>query len=386
MVVVSAATPVRPYLRTELIIERQQDGETLHYLVKDPTNGKYWQCGTSLYALLCLCDGQSTVDELLARYTQETQIMLRPEQLDFALERFAVQGFFQRSDGVPVAPAPPRLLRLWRLLNPGRFTRRWRLFPTGPLLQPLTTSLRWLLAPPFLVGYGVLMLAALWILWQGGWNDGVLIVVMQLYAEVSLVTWGQFLVMLFLVMLVHESAHGMVLQRFGRQPGYFGVAICPWAGIFCYVEIGEIWRLSSRRERVAVSLAGPAASMLCGSVGALAWALLGPASIFVAWAAALMVAGVLTALYNLFPIFRTDGYFALSDWLRLPNLDSKSYAFLWQLFSRPFVHRQVERRPLAHQLILAVYGIASALLTLWVLFVAGEFLLKVVVFVVSQFI
>ena len=208
---------------------------------------------------------------------------------------------------------------------------------------------------------------------------------MGLYGKVSLGTWGQFLVALFITMLVHEGAHGLTLQHFGRKPGYFGLAFSPWAGIFCYVEIGEVWRLSSRRQRVAVSLAGPLASLLVGSVGTLVWEFLPLDAMLSSWAAVLIAAGILTAIYNLFPFFRTDGYFALSDWLRLPNLDRKAQRFLMQILSRPFRHQQeTEHLSIGQQVFLVGYSILALLIMLWITWVVGGFLWKVVTVVVPR--
>ena len=120
-----------PRLRSDLIIEIQRDGDTLRHLITDPTNGRYWQCGTSLYQLLCLCNGELATTDILTRYTEQTHIPLRPEQLDLALSRFEKQGFLVHDATDSIESQPEQQAKTHRLLNSARFVKRWRLFPTS---------------------------------------------------------------------------------------------------------------------------------------------------------------------------------------------------------------------------------------------------------------
>ncbi|GHO94652.1 hypothetical protein KSF_047000 [Reticulibacter mediterranei] len=371
-----------PQLRSDLVIEQQHEGKNLKYLIIDPVNGRYWQCGPSLYHLLTLCTGEYTLAEMMARYRELTQVSLTSEQLESALRKFAEQGFLDHHASPP-RPRYARRLFSWlsrRPLSLELLIMRWRLFPADGLLQRLEPSTRWIFSPVFFVCWAVLMAITIWLLASGGWDAGILPVAMELYGHISFLAWGQFLIVLLVTAFIHESAHGITLQHFGRHPGHFGLAFSPLAGVFFYVEIGEIWRLNKRQHRVAVSLAGPLASSVIGAVGTIVWSLVPPDVPSSSWAEMFMVAGVLTAIYNVLPFFRTDGYFALTDWIHTPNLDRKARKYLIHLICRPF-HRQPQTEPLAlsQHFLLAGYGVIAWLATLWLLWIVGSFFIRLIV-------
>lgn len=387
---------VRPRLRQDLIIEEQRDENIIRYLIIDPSKNRYWQCGAAQHALLALLTGELTCDEILQRYSALTHIRLRSEQLDRVLTKLHTLGFLanEKSKGNETGQAPPDASRQLRLATPGemvfsRFTaKRWRLFPVQKLLFLKEQQARWFFQPGAFVLYAILAFATAWILLPGeGWRRGIAPLLVRLYIQISPASWGELLLALFLTALIHELAHALTLRHFGRQPGYLGVGISLFAGAFCYVEIGEIWRLSSRRQRVAVSLAGPLGSLIAGSLGALTWRFFSHNQAIAPWAAALMTAGVLTAIYNLFPFWRTDGYFALTDWLRLPHLDRKAQVELIHIFRSLCRHqRDTERRPpLGQRLALAGYSVIAMLMTFWLLVAILGLLWEIIVTVVLHF-
>jgi hypothetical protein len=359
-----------PRLRPDLVIEKQDDGTTVRYLIIDRARVRYWQCGATQYKLLTLFTGELTPDEIVAQYIEQTRIRLRREQLDAVLHKLEELGFLAhdtlvRADRSSSPPAKTRRSFSW----PHSLTKRWRLFPSQRLLGPLETYTRWLFSPGFFVLCALLSVITGWIVVHDGWTQGIVPIWLGLYLHPSLADWGQLTTALLLTAVVHESAHGLTLQHFGSQPGYYGMGISLKGGIFFYVEIGEIWRLNMRGQRIAVSLAGPLASLLMGAVGALAWWILPRSTGLSPWAAALMAAGVLTTLYNLIPFFRTDGYFVLSDWVQIPNLDRKAQAYLLQNLFRPLRRQPLPtpRLPVKQQLLLAGYGVFAWLTSLWLI-------------------
>jgi peroxiredoxin/uncharacterized membrane protein YphA (DoxX/SURF4 family) len=371
-----------PRLRPDLVIEKQGDGDTLRYLIIDPARDHYWQCGASQYKLLTLFTGELTPEEIVARYSEQTHIRLRPEQLDVVLSKLEDLGFLAHDHPVQAAissPLPVKARR--RFAFPRSVTRRWRLFPAQRLLAPLEVHTRWLFSPSFLALCALLSMVTAWVVVHDGWTQGIVPIWLGLYLHPSLAVWGQFTAALLVTAVIHESAHGLTLQHFGRQPGYYGLGVSLRGGVFFYMEISEIWRLNARSQRVAVSLAGPLASLLIGTVGTLLWWILPRSAALSPWAAALMAAGVLTAMYNMIPFFRTDGYFALSDWVEIPNLDRKAQAYLLQTIFRLFRRQQQSERkfPLTQQFFLAGYGVFAWLTSFWLMLLTVGFFLWVVV-------
>lgn len=370
-----------PQLRPDLVIEMQGEGKALRYLIIDPVSSRYFQCGQAQYVLLTLFTGELTYTEILKRYSEQTHIRLRPEQLDAALAKLKELNFLASSDALPTLTESTSPVAVRHRKRQWRFTRRWRLFPAQRILLPLEAPTRWLFTLPFLVCCSFLMLATWWIITHGGWSQGIAPVLIGLYNRPSLSTWEVFILAILLTAFVHECAHALTLQHFGRKPGYFGVGVAFPIGIFFYAEIGEVWRLTNRRQRVSVSLAGPLASLLVGAVGALIWWIL---PFNVTWSprlAILMTAGVTTGLLNLFPFVRTDGYFALADWVGIPNLGRQSRAYIMQALLRPFRTQQkpTQKLALSQHILFAGYGAIASLLTIWLVWAVSGFVLRAVV-------
>jgi len=371
----------RPQLRPDLVIEMQGEGKTVRYLIVDPISNRYFQCGQAQYVLLTLFTGDLTQTDIIMRYREQTHILLRPEQLDAALAKLETLQFLVAGDAPPRLPASTPSVPRQQGRKAWRFTRRWRLFPAQRILLPLETTTRWLFTAPFLTCCGLLIFAAWWVITHGGWSQGIAPVLISLYNRPSLATWGVFLFAILITAFVHECAHALTLQHFGRKPGHFGIGVAVPVGIFFYAEIGEVWRLTKRGQRVSVSLAGPLASLLVGAVGALLWWTIPFNVTWSPWLAILMTAGSTTGLLNLIPFVRTDGYFALADLVGVPNLGRQSRAYLLQAILRPFrtQDRPAQKLALGQHLLFAGYGVIALLLTLWLVWAVSGFVLRAVV-------
>ena len=104
-----------------------------------------------------------------------------------------------------------------------------------------------------------------------------------------------------------------------------------------YTDTNEAWKLTSRRQRLAIGAAGVAVELLLALAALWVWLLLpeGPVR-----GAAFILANttwIMTLVLNASPFMRFDGYFLLSDFLGVPNLHHRSFAFgRWWLRERVF--------------------------------------------------
>ncbi|NTU79039.1 MAG: cyclic nucleotide-binding protein, partial [Chloroflexales bacterium] len=181
------------------------------------------------------------------------------------------------------------------------------------------------------------------------------------YSLIDVGNVGLSLVALWAALLVsfvlHELAHAVAVKHFGRRVVRGGVML--YYGMpAAFVDTSDIW-LAGRRARMIVSLAGPLCDLLVGSLASLGAALL-PAGLAGEAAYRLAAASYLAAICNLNPLLELDGYYILSDWLRLPNLRRRALDFiggpLWQkLGARAELSRE-ER-------IYSLYGLLAAAYT-----------------------
>ena len=128
-----------------------------------------------------------------------------------------------------------------------------------------------------------------------------------------------------IAIVIHEAGHAFTTKHFGREVPRVGVGWY-WFGPIAYVDTSDMW-LAGRKERVLVSLAGPYASLVVGSVAAIvAWFVPNAVASAALWQFTLI--SYIGVLANLNPLMEFDGYFVLSDLLDKPNLRPRALSWL----------------------------------------------------------
>jgi putative peptide zinc metalloprotease protein len=127
----------------------------------------------------------------------------------------------------------------------------------------------------------------------------------------------------FIVVAVHESAHGMAMASFGRKVQRAGLKllfIFPYA----FVDTSEAY-FEPRRRRIAISAAGPVSDFSIGAVFALCCLLMPEGTVRDIFFN-LAFAAYVGAFFNLNPFIDRDGYQILVDVLREPGLRRRAKA------------------------------------------------------------
>ncbi len=106
-----------------------------------------------------------------------------------------------------------------------------------------------------------------------------------------------------------------------------------WCCCRCfYTDVSDAWRVNDRRARLLIGAGGVLAELVLACIALLAWSLLpdGPGR-----TAAFMLASatwITTLVINLNPFMRFDGYFLLSDFWEVDNLQGRAFALCrWRL-------------------------------------------------------
>ena len=322
---VSAAGAPLPPLREDIAIfpgPAALDGSptwTLH----DPARNRFYRLGWPEFEIISRWDA-GTIAALIERLDNETTLQVEPEDVE-ALARFLSNFDLLRVHGPHVTAALMQKAALQRE-SWWRWLLHNYLFMRIPLVRPdrfLTATLpyvTWFYTRQFALTIiaiglvGVYLIARQWDVFVHTFVD--------LFTVAGAVSFG---ITLMCLKVVHELGHAYTAKRFGCRVPNMGVAILVLVPVL-YTDVNEAWKLTSRRQRLAIGVAGVTAELCCAAVAACLWGFLpdGPAR-----SAAFLVATttwVTTVMLNLSPFMRYDGYYVLSDLLETPNLHARAFA------------------------------------------------------------
>lgn len=138
------------------------------------------------------------------------------------------------------------------------------------------------------------------------------------------------------VKILHELGHAFTAKRLGCKVPAMGIAFLVLYPV-AYTDTNEVWKLTERRQRLAVVAAGVLTELAVAAWATAAWALLPEGT---AKSMAFLLATttwIATVAINTSPFMRFDGYFLLSDWLEMPNLHARAFSLArWDLRERLF--------------------------------------------------
>lgn len=133
------------------------------------------------------------------------------------------------------------------------------------------------------------------------------------------------------VKFFHEFSHALMAYKYNVPVSAMGaifIVIYP----ILYTETTNVWRLLDRKKRIRVALAGLMAEFSLAAFALILWHLLEPGfwqnvSYFVAF-----ISFAISVFINMNPLMKFDGYYFLSDLLKIDNLQSRSvHFFKWFL-------------------------------------------------------
>jgi putative peptide zinc metalloprotease protein len=365
-----------PRLRTDLsFIEQRYRGETV-WVVKDLAARRYFRFGQAEVGIMRAFDGVRTPEEI-ATLLAERGLRPSAEAIAEFAGMLAGVGLLERPMTSGKTPQPERVRvetrGASRLLRDDLLRMRWSFGDPDALLTRTLPLIRWMFTPAFLMA-SVVLFAGYLIVLGLRWREYATALRSVYSPEAITVGHGVVFVLTALVIiLIHELGHAFTCKYFGGEVRELGFMLLYFQPAF-YCDVSDAWTFPERRARLWVTAAGSWIQLVAASLAAFVWWTAVPGTVVAeVSAAAMLVGGVMTLLTNMNPLLPLDGYFALSDWLDIPNLRQRASAHVgWWV--RHTVFRLALSEPQAsdrERRILLIYGALSAAyatLTLGVLF------------------
>ncbi len=127
------------------------------------------------------------------------------------------------------------------------------------------------------------------------------------------------------VKILHELGHAYTAKRYGCRIPTMGIALLVLLPVL-YTDTTDAWRLRSRRQRLFIGAAGIITELALASLATFVWSFLPEGRLRSVAFLLSTTSWVMAILINLNPLLRFDGYYLLSDWLGVANLQERAFA------------------------------------------------------------
>jgi putative peptide zinc metalloprotease protein len=357
-----------PKLRTDLRISKQVIAGETSYVIKVAETNSYNRYGASEYELLTLCDGTRTpaevTRELNDRHPDEP--LAETEVLEF-LDGIE-PAMWERSLGAKNLAVLARIRdeRKSRINQSSIFYLSFKAWDPDRALTRLDPYLGWMFTRGFVLFSITLFITTLYIFasdWAQIQQDTV---AMYSFANKTAYDIWAFWFVLFGLGAVHEFGHGLTCKHFGGEVHQMGLMLIYFTPAF-YTDTTDILLFDRGSRRLWVIFAGMWIELVVCAIATLLWHFTIPGTLLNDLAyKTMLLSGIEGTLFNLDPLIKADGYYALSQLLSIDNLREDSFAYL-QAWARkhllgedldlPAATRRQRRIYLTYSIVALIYGV-----------------------------
>ena len=149
----------------------------------------------------------------------------------------------------------------------------------------------------------------------------------------SLTSIGLLLLAYPLVKGIHELAHAVAIKHYGGEVHEVGIMLLVFFPV-PYVDASASNAFQQKSQRITVACVGILAELGIAAAGIVLWCCFGQGIISDLALSMALVGGISSIVFNGNPLLRFDGYYALTDWLEIPNLATRSRAYCLFLIRR----------------------------------------------------
>ncbi len=360
----SRKLPIRK--RPDLRARKHRYQGRLYWVVKDPVGLQYYRFEEEEYAILQMLDGQSSLDEIAARFERDFPPQtIRTEEL----QQFI--GMLHRS-GLVITDATGQGRQLVKRRDERK--RKERLSTLTNILSVRFKGIdperffnfsypyvRWFFSVPALVCCIILALSALTLVLVQFDTFQTRLPDFQVFFRAK--NWLWLGLTLAVTKVLHELGHGLSCKHFGGECHEIGVMFLVLTPCL-YCNVSDSWMLPNRWHRAAIGAAGMYVEVVLASICTFIWWFTEPGPLNYICLNVMFISSVSTIMFNANPLLRYDGYYILSDILEIPNLRQKASTILNRKLGKWLLGLEEQEDPFLpkrKQWLFALYTVASAI-------------------------
>ena len=370
----------RPALRKDLGIRRQVQMGTVSWIVKNPVALKYYMFQDSEWELIEMFDGTLSRSEIVEQYNRRAGFEAIGIQLVLDFEES-----LRKMELIELSVAERNLGLLDKFSSMRHKTAEEKaegfniFFIRGHVLDPerflqrTVKYVRWIWTWPVALAT---ILASIWTIgvfvqnWEPIWAG-----TMQLYKFVGkpLTDVLHFFFILCIIGAIHEFGHAYAVKIYGGEVHDIGMALFYFTPVF-YCDTADAFMFTSKWHRLVVVVTGIYIEAMICSAATLVWVFSYPDSLLHAMAyKTMLLTGFATVFFNINPLIKVDGYYALSSMLELPDLREGSFRYLGALLQKHVFRLSVEVPQMSRRkrLVYTFYAILSMSYTASIMLLIG---------------
>lgn len=304
-----------------------------HWTIYDPVQHRYFRISDDIKRILSIWPEAGGPGELVEAARSRLGIALDQQTFQQIVEFLEKSNLIDRagpgvSDDVVNTRRQLQNRRLERLVS-ASFYLKVPLFDPQRLLRVISPILAFLFTRTFWIALSAAGLAGIYF----GSDD-----LIARFGEYQSRFFSngllQIVVAIIILKTAHELGHALTAHRYGCRVTSMGVAFMVFIPLL-FTDVTDAWRISDKQKRLLITSAGIIAELGLALAATFAWAFMidGQLREYVFYIAA--IGWIASLLFNLNPLLKFDGYFLLSDWLELENLQSRALAYgRWKFRSR----------------------------------------------------
>jgi multidrug efflux pump subunit AcrA (membrane-fusion protein) len=308
-----------PRIADAVDVTEQIDSDITRYVIRNQVTSRYFLLKPPEYRVFQQIDGSHNLMDISNGGTSGKAPKVPLPVLTKFLTKLDSLGLLAHGGDLQVASGKPEkgLYPTFGLFNPDKF------------LTWLDGKFGWVFTKQFVISSAILMVfVVLSLLVRADEFSN--------YVSYTYSVYGLGIILLFTLTItaLHEFAHGLACKHFGGEVKEMGVLMVFYVMPGFYCNVSDIYRLGRKSERLWVIAAGIYWQLMVSASAALIWLLATPFTALADFMFLVFLGGTFNVLINCNPLIKLDGYYALSQFLGVQNLQYKSSQYVRFLLSK----------------------------------------------------
>jgi putative peptide zinc metalloprotease protein len=363
-----------PKFRDDLIISQQEFEKVTYFVIKDPITRKFFRIKEFEYFITQNLDGEIPPEQIAERFGKHFNIQLPLDTLHKFIQRLESLGFLESE----VSERELARIQYQKKTFPGKLLFiKLKGFDPDRLLNRIIKYTRFVFTPHFLILSLFLVFLAI-VITISSWGD----LGHSFKGIFKVATIFGVWIVIFLVVVLHEFAHGLTCKYFGGEVHEMGFLLLYFQPCF-FCNVSDAYLFKEKSKKLWVTFAGAYCQIFVWAVATILWRIIALDTGLSSFLFVVVITSGITVFFNFNPLIKLDGYYLLTDYLEIPNLRKKAFGYISALLKKRFLkQRELKiKATLRAKKVYIWYGVLSLLYSVLLL---SFIFIKVERFLITQ--